>query len=139
MENEFTQITVDHARDREYDAAVGEFFVDPLPSIDFGRIAVQAARRAILTKAHDGRREWEYAEFKNRVDEVINARVKRVELGTVLVDLDDRAEGILRRFDGIPHEHFSSGDRVRAYIYDVREEVRRTADIPVAQPSAVHG
>ena len=75
---------MDHARDRKYDAAVGEFFVDPLPSIDFGRIAVQAARRAILTKAHDGRREWEYAEFKNRVGEVINARVKRVELGVVI-------------------------------------------------------
>ena len=124
VENEVTQITLDQARSRKDDAAVGEFFIDTLPPIDFGRIAAQTAKQVIVQKVREAERKRQYAEFKDRVGEVINGMVKRVEFGNVLIDLGGRAEGILRRDDGIPREHFSNGDRVRAYIYDVREEVR---------------
>ena len=124
IENEVTQITLDVARDRKADAELGEFLVDSLPPIDFGRIAAQTAKQVIVQKVREAERKRQYAEFKDRVGEIINGMVKRVEFGNVLVDLGGRAEGVLRRDDGIPREHFSNGDRVRAYIYDVREEVR---------------
>ncbi|MDA0240239.1 MAG: transcription termination factor NusA [Proteobacteria bacterium] len=124
IENEVTQITLDTARQKKSDAEIGEFLVDPLPPIDFGRIAAQTAKQVIVQKVREAERKRQYAEFKDRVGEIVNGMVKRVEFGNILVDLGGRAEGILRRDDGIPREHFSNGDRVRAYIYDVREEVR---------------
>ena len=69
-------------------------------------------------------RKRQFAEFKDRVGEVVNGVEKRVEFGNVIVDLGGRAEGIVRRDESIPREHFNNGDRVRSYIYDVREEPR---------------
>jgi N utilization substance protein A len=124
IENEFTQITLAEAQQRKPDAQIGEFLVDPLPPIEFGRIAAQTAKQVIVQKVREAERKRQYGEFKDRVGEVVNGVVKRVEFGNVLVDLGGRAEGLLRRDECIPREHFSNGDRVRAYIYDVREEPR---------------
>jgi len=124
IENEITQITLDVAKGRKEDAVVGEFLVDPLPPIDFGRIAAQTAKQVIVQKVREAERKRQYAEFKDRVGEVVNGMVKRVEFGNVIVDLGGRAEGIIRRDESIPREHFNNGDRVRSYIYDVREEIR---------------
>jgi N utilization substance protein A len=124
IENEFTQITPDRARKKKPDAVAGEFLIDPLPPIDFGRIAAQTAKQVIVQKVREAERKRQFAEFKDRVGEIVNGVVKRVEFGNVLVDLGGRAEGLLRRDECIPREHFSNGDRVRAYIYDVREELR---------------
>ena len=124
IENEITQITLDVAKGRKEDAVVGEFLVDPLPPIDFGRIAAQTAKQVIVQKVREAERKRQFAEFKDRVGEVINGMVKRVEFGNVIVDLGGRAEGIIRRDESIPREHFNNGDRVRSYIYDVREEIR---------------
>ncbi|WP_029010761.1 transcription termination factor NusA [Azospirillum halopraeferens] len=123
VENEATQVTQAYAQRRRPGIAVGEFLIDPLPPIDFGRIAAQTAKQVIVQKVRDAERKRQFNEYKDRIGEVVNGLVKRVEYGNVTVDLG-RAEAILRRDELLPREHFKNGDRVRAYIYDVREEAR---------------
>jgi N utilization substance protein A len=123
VENEAIQIPLAAACKKKPDAKVGEFLVDPLPPIDFGRIAAQTAKQVIVQKVREAERKRQYEEYKNRVGEIVNGLVKRIEYGNVIVDLG-RAEALLRRDEMIPREHFNTGDRVRAYIMDVREEQR---------------
>ncbi|MGB0681073.1 MAG: transcription termination factor NusA [Magnetovibrionaceae bacterium] len=122
-ENDFTEATLAEAQRRKPDAEMGEEIVDPLPPIDFGRIAAQTAKQVIVQKVREAERKRQYDEFKDRTGEVVNGLVKRIEFGNVIVDLG-RAEALLRRDECIPREHFQNGDRVRAYIMDVREEPR---------------
>src|SRR5512146_1996813 len=112
VENEATQIALDEARRRDPSMSVGSYLVDPLPPIDFGRIAAQTAKQGIVQKVREAERKRQYEEFKDRVGEIVNGLVKRVEYGNVTVDLG-RAEGLLRRDELIPREHFKNGDRVR--------------------------
>jgi N utilization substance protein A len=123
IENDFTQMSLEQARIRDENINLGEFLVDPLPPIDFGRIAAQTAKQVIVQKVRDAERERQFEEYKDRADEVINGVVKRVEFGNVLVDIG-RAEAILRREELIPRETVRQGDRVRALILDVRREQR---------------
>ncbi|WP_112795570.1 transcription termination factor NusA [Rhizobium sp. SYY.PMSO] len=118
-----TQIPLELARDRNPDAALGDFIADPLPPMDFGRIAAQSAKQVIVQKVREAERDRQFDEFKDRVGEIVNGTVKRVEYGNVIVDLG-RGEGIIRRDEMIPRENFRYGDRVRAYVYDVRREQR---------------
>lgn len=124
IENEMAQLYVDQAKRIKADAAVGDFLIDELPPLDFGRIAAQTAKQVIMQKVREAERARQYAEFKDRVGEVMNGVVKRVEYGNVTVDLQGRAEALLRRDEGLPREHLKVGDRVRAIIYEVREEMR---------------
>jgi N utilization substance protein A len=123
VENEETQIPVHIARKFKPEINVGEYLVDPLPPIDFGRIAAQTAKQVIVQRVREYERRRQYDEFKDRVGEVINGTVKRTEYGNLMVEIG-RAEALLRRDELIPRESFRNGDRVRAYIYDVREEPR---------------
>ncbi|MGB4101570.1 MAG: transcription termination factor NusA, partial [Alphaproteobacteria bacterium] len=123
VENEFTQIPLKAAKKSKPDAAVGDFIVDDLPPIDFGRIAAQTAKQVIVQKVREAERKRQFNEYKDRIGEISNGTVKRVEYGNVTVDLG-RAEAVLRRDECLPREHFKTSDRVRAYIYDVREETR---------------
>jgi transcription termination/antitermination protein NusA len=123
VENEATQIPLGEARRLNPEAEIGDFLSDPLPPIDFGRIAAQTAKQVIVQKVRDAERQRQFNEFKNRVGEIVNGLVKRVEFGNVVVDLG-RAEAILRRDELLPRESFRQGERVRAFIYDVRQEVR---------------
>jgi len=123
IENEATQILLPRARRRQPDLQVGDFLIDPLPPIDFGRIAAQTAKQVIVQKVRDAERQRQFNEYKDRVGEIVNGLVKRVEFGNVMVDLG-RAEALLRRDELIPRETFRTGDRVRAYIFDVRPEQR---------------
>ncbi|HUE19573.1 MAG TPA: transcription termination factor NusA [Stellaceae bacterium] len=121
--NEATQIALEAAKKLNPEAETGDFLTDPLPPIDFGRIAAQTAKQVIVQKVRDAERQRQFKEFKDRVGEIVNGLVKRVEFGNVVVDLG-RAEAILRRDELLPRESFRQGERVRAYIYDVRQEVR---------------
>lgn len=122
VENEATQVTVAQAQRIKAGAELGR--ADrPLPPIDFGRIAAQTAKQVIVQRVRDAERERQFGEFKDRVGEIVNGLVKRVEFGNVIVDLG-RAEAILRRDELVPRESFRTGERVRAYIYDVRKETR---------------
>src|SRR4249919_1053570 len=123
IENEATQIPLAAAQRLNTEAEIGDFITDPLPPIDFGRIAAQTAKQVIVQKVRDAERQRQYVEFKDRVGEIVNGLVKRVEFGNVVVDLG-RAEAMLRRDELLPRESFRQGERVRAYIYDVRQEAR---------------
>jgi N utilization substance protein A len=123
VENHFTQMPLAEARHKNPEAQVGDFITDPLPPMDFGRIAAQTAKQVIVQQIRDAERERQYEEFKDRVGEIINGIVKRVEYGNVIVDLG-RAEAIVRRDQMIPREAYRVGDRMRAYIRDVRSEAR---------------
>src|SRR5438046_8913835 len=111
------------ARPLNAEADIGDLITDPLPPIDFGRIAAQTAKQVIVQKVRDAERKRQYNEFKDRVGEIVNGLVKRVEFGNIVVDLG-RAEAMLRRDELLPRASFRRGERVRAYIYDVREETR---------------
>jgi N utilization substance protein A len=124
IENEIAQLTLAQAKRIKSDAKPGEFLIDELPPLDFGRIAAQTAKQVIMQKVREAERARQYLEFKDRVGEVINGVIKRVEYGNVTVDIQGRAEALLRRDEIIPREHFKNGDRVRAIIYEVREEAR---------------
>jgi N utilization substance protein A len=123
VENEATQIPITEAKRFNPEAELGDFITDPLPPIDFGRIAAQTAKQVIVQKVRDAERQRQYSEYKDRIGEIVNGLVKRVEFGNVVVDLG-RAEAILRRDELLPRESFRQGERVRSYIYDVRQEVR---------------
>ena len=123
VENEQTELSEDEAERIETGKKVGDFIIDQLPPIDFGRIAAQTAKQVIVQKVREAERKRQYEEYKDRKEEVVHGVVKRVEFGHVMVDLG-RAEAILRRDQLIPRESFRQGDRVRAYIADVREELR---------------
>src|SRR6478609_2671936 len=123
IENEATQIPLADAQRLNPEAEIGDFITDPLPPIDFGRIAAQTAKQVIVQKVRDAERKRQYNEFKDRVGEIVNGLVKRVEFGNIVVDLG-RAEAMLRRDELLPRESFRQGERVRSYVYDVRPETR---------------
>ncbi|WP_374370735.1 transcription termination factor NusA [Dongia sp.] len=123
VENEYTQIPVKVAQRKKPDAKAGDLLVDELPPIDFGRIAAQTAKQVIVQKVRESERKRQFDEFRDRKGEIVNGLVKRVEFGNITVDLG-RGEAMLRRDELLPRETFRTGDRVRAIIFDVREEQR---------------
>jgi N utilization substance protein A len=123
VENEATQVSIADAQHEKEGAVAGDLLIDPLPPIDFGRIAAQTAKQVIVQKVREAERERQYQEYKDRVGEVVNGIVKRVEYGNVTVDLG-KADAVVRRDEMLPRETFRQGDRIRAYIYDVRQEPR---------------
>ncbi len=116
-------IELKYAKAKAPDAKLGDFLTEPLPPIEFGRIAAQSAKQVIVQKVRDAERDRMYEEYINRVGEIVNGTVKRVEYGNVIVDLG-RGEAIIRRDELIPRALYRYGARVRAYIYDVRREQR---------------
>ena len=123
IENETTELTLAEAQRINPEIKVGEYIIDPLPPIDFGRIAAQTAKQVIMQKVREAERNKQYEEYKGKIGTIINGTVKRVEFGNVIVDMG-KTEAILRRDEIIPRESFKSGDRVRAYVLDVRRETR---------------
>ncbi|WP_186399294.1 transcription termination factor NusA [Stappia sp. P2PMeth1] len=123
VENTSTEIDLEEALRRNPMARLGDYIAEPLPPLDFGRIAAQSAKQVIVQKVREAERDRQYDEFKDRIGEIVNGVVKRVEYGNVIVDLG-RGEAIVRRDELIPRELFRNGDRIRAYVYDVRREQR---------------
>lgn len=123
VENDVTEVDFLSAQLDNPDIKIGDTFEEPLPPIEFGRVASQTAKQVIMQKVREAERERQFLEYKDRVGEIINGIVKRVEYGHIIVDLG-RAEGVIRRNEALPRENVKSGDRIRAYIYDVRQEPR---------------
>ena len=123
FEDEAKELRLSEAQKIDADLQLGDELKDELPPFDFGRVAAQTAKQVITQKVRDAERERQYNEYKDRVGEIISGVVKRVEYGHVIVDLG-RAEGIIRRNDGIPRENFQTNDRVRAYLYKVSRETK---------------
>lgn len=123
IEDETNQINLVMAHRRDPSLAIGDVISDPLPPIDFGRIAAQTAKQVIVQKVREAERERQFNEYKDRAGEIVNGIVKRIEFGNVTIDLG-RGEGVLRRDELLPRESFRQGDRVRALIAEVRRENR---------------
>ena len=123
IDNDAIHISLLDARKKNPAAQVGDWISETLPPFDFGRIAAQSAKQVIVQKVREAERDRQYDEFKDRIGDIINGLVKRVEYGNVIVDLG-KSEAIVRRDEMIPRETFRPGDRLRAYVYDVRREQR---------------
>jgi N utilization substance protein A len=123
VENDATQIAIKEAHKKNPAAQVGDWIAETLPPFDFGRIAAQSAKQVIVQKVREAERDRQYQEYKDRIGDIVNGVVKRVEYGNVIIDLG-RGEATIRRDEMIPREVFRPGDRVRAYVYDVRREQR---------------
>lgn len=121
IENEVTQLPLSLAQAYDENIKVGEFIVDALPPIDFGRIAAQTAKQVIVQKVRDAERNKQFEEYKEKVGTIVNGTVKRIEFGNVVLDIG-KTEAILRRDEIIPREKFKNGDRIRAYVLEVRRE-----------------
>src|SRR5437763_171422 len=123
VENSSNQISLQEARQRHPAAQIGDTIADTLPPLEYGRIAAQSAKQVIVQKVREAERDRQYDEYKDRIGDIINGVVKRVEYGNVVVDLG-RGEAIVRRDEMLPRETMRNGDRIRAFIYDVRREAR---------------
>jgi transcription termination/antitermination protein NusA len=123
IENEATEIDLQSAKKRNKEAEIGDFISEELPPIEFGRIAAQGAKQVIFQKVRDAERDRQFEEFKDKIGEVVSGIVKRVEYGNAIVDLG-RNEAVIRRDELLPRETFRNGDRVLAFIQDVRREQR---------------
>ena len=134
IEKPLGRIGVTAAKRLYKDAEVGSVYEEILPPFEFGRVQTQMARQVVMQKVRDAERERQYEEYKDRVSEIVNGVVKRVEYGNTIVDLG-RGEGIMRRDQSIPREAFNIGDRIRCYIYDVRREAKG----PQIMLSRAHG
>jgi N utilization substance protein A len=121
--NTVTQIALQEAKIIQPEINLGEFIKEPLPPIDLGRVAAQTAKQVIFQRVREAERQRQYNEYKNRIGDIINGQVKRVEFGNVIVELG-QSEALLARDQLIPRENFRSGDRIRAYIMDVRQELK---------------
>lgn len=119
VENPAAQIAPDDSRAKGLE--LGAEIRDALPPIDFGRVAAQTAKQVIMQKVRDAERDKQFDEFKDRVGEIVSGVVKRVEHGNVIIDFG-RTEAVIRRDELIPRETFRPGDRIRAFIFDVRRE-----------------
>ncbi|MGE0743289.1 MAG: transcription termination factor NusA [Hyphomonadaceae bacterium] len=121
--NPSTDIMINVAQKTDADAHLGKEYVELLPPIEFGRVAAQTAKQVINHEVREAERERQFGEYKDRIGEIINGVVKRVEFYNVIVDLG-RAEGVIRKSESIPRENLRVGDRTRAYVYDVRRETK---------------
>ena len=125
VENDATQITLTDAQKKNPSAQLGDWISESLPPFDYGRIPAQASKQVLVQKIREAERDKQYEVFKDRIGEIINGQVKRVEYGNVVVDLGGAGgEAVVRRDELIPREMFRPGDRIRAYVYDVRREAR---------------
>ena len=122
-ENFETEISLDDAikKEKKEDVKIGDEIFEKLPPVDFGRIAAQTARQVITQSVRAAERERQYNEFIEKKDEILSGIVKRLEYGNVIVDLN-RAEAIIKKEELIPREILKTGDRIKAYCYDVIRE-----------------
>ncbi len=126
LENDATQITLADAQKKNPSAQIGDWIAESLPPFDYGRIPAQASKQVLVQKIREAERDKQYEVYKDRIGDIINGQVKRVEYGNVVVDLGGAGAGeaVVRRDELIPREMFRPGDRIRAYVYDVRREAR---------------
>ncbi len=123
VEDDSTQMSIAEGAKQSPPLVAGEFWRQALPPIEFGRIAAQTAKQVISQKVRDAERARQFEEYKDRIGEIVVGTVKRAESYSITVDLG-RAEAVVRREEMIPRENLRQGDRVRAFIIDVREEPR---------------
>ncbi|MCG7918937.1 MAG: transcription termination factor NusA, partial [Candidatus Thiodiazotropha taylori] len=118
------QIILDAAREEDPDIQIGDFVEEPIASIEFGRIAAQAAKQVIVQKVREAERAKVVEAFRGREGELVTGVVKRIDRGNIFMDLGGNAEAFIGREHMIPKESIRVGDRIRGYLYEVRSEPR---------------
>ncbi len=118
--NEHLQVSLEEARELDPESEVGDSLGMKMDTDSFGRIAAQSAKQVIMQRLKDAERDMVYGDFKDRRGEVINGIVQRFERGSIIVNLG-RAEGELSHREQIPRETYKQGDRIRAYILDIKQ------------------
>jgi len=124
FESEARQLMLDQAKEQVADIEVGDFIEEPMENPEFGRIAAQAAKQVIVQRVREAERAQVVDAFSDRVGELINGVVKRVERGNVFLDLGGNAEAFISRDKMVPRESVRPGDRIRGFLFDVRSEIR---------------
>lgn len=124
IQNPEAELTLEQARERKPDAKLGDTISDLIPSVAFGRIAAQTAKQVIMQKLRAAKRDQIAEEYRSRIGELIAGTVKKVTRENIILELGNNAEALLRRSDMLPREIVRVGDRVRAYLQDVRPEQR---------------
>ena len=122
-EERINKINISSLSKEQKSLNVGEFVKEELPPLDFGRIAVQTAKQVIFSKVKEAEKIMQFNEFKDRIGEIVNGVVKRVEYGNLIVDLG-KGEAILRREELLNREIFRRSDRIRAYINEVKHDLK---------------
>ena len=121
VEDQKNQILISEAKKIKPDIQMDEFIIKKLPPFEFGRVAAQNAKGVIIQKIREADKSRQYSEYKDRVGEIAIGIVKRTEFGNLIIDLG-KSEAIIKREELIPRETFKNGDRVRSYIYEVKED-----------------
>jgi len=122
-EEQARQILLSEAKKVKTKVVLGDFIIDELPPIELGRVAAQNAKGVIIQKVREADKSRQYEEYKDKVGEIAIGIVKRVEFGNLIIDLG-KSEAIIKREELIPRETFKNGDRVRAYIYEVKDDFK---------------
>ncbi len=122
-ENQSRQILLEDAKKIDTNINLGEFIIKELPPIEMGRVAAQNAKGVIIQKVREADKSKQYEEYKDKVGEIAVGIVKRIEFGNLIIDLG-KSEAIIKREELIPRETFKNGDRVRAYIYEVKNDIK---------------
>ena len=124
MESPERQLRLMDAVEEKPDVQVGEFIEEPVENAEFGRIAAQAAKQVIVQRVRDAERAQVVEAWKGRIGELITGVVKRVERGSVYIDLGGNAEAYIPKDKAIPRDSVRPGDRIRGYLFDVKPEQR---------------
>lgn len=124
FESEDRQYTLEQARERDPQCEIGGRIEEPMPSIEFGRIAAQAAKQVILQKVREAERHLVAQQYQTRLGTLVSGTVKKTTRDNIIIDLGQKAEAFMPRTEILPHEMFRPGDRVRAYLYEVTEQPR---------------
>ncbi len=105
------------------DLKIGDKIIEDLPQIDFGRIAAQSAKQVISQKVKEAEKNRQYEDFIDKQGQILSGIIKRLEYGNVIMDLG-KAEGVIKKDELIPREILKTGDRVKAYCYEVKKEIK---------------
>ncbi len=124
VQNLLAELTLAQAQEKKADAKIGDVILEMIPSVEFGRIAAQTAKQVIMQRLRTAKRDQIAEEYRARIGELVAGTVKKVTRENVIIELGNNAEALLRRSDMLPREIVRIGDRVRAYLQDVRPELR---------------
>ncbi|WED43161.1 transcription termination factor NusA [Legionella cardiaca] len=118
------QLTLVQAKERSPSISIGGRIEEPMPSIEFGRIAAQTARQVIMQKVREAERQQVVDQFRNKLGQLIYGTVKKVTRDNIIIDLGGKAEAFMPRNETLPNEMFRPNDRVRAYLYEIVPQAR---------------
>ena len=127
IEDPAREITLDDAKKikskNNDELKIGDKIFEELPQVDFGRIAAQSAKQVISSRVREAEKNRQYEDFIDKQGQILSGIIKRLEYGNVIVDLG-KAEGVIKKDELIPREILKTGDRVKAYCYEVRKELK---------------